>query len=86
MQFMAFHVFRPSLLLGDRTEHRTGEKVGAAVMTALKPAMIGPMKKYRAIQAQDVAKAMVRVAQMDLQGVNIFESDRIQMIADRNDE
>ena len=82
MQFMAFHVFRPSLLLGDRKEHRTGEKVGAVAMTALKPAMIGPLQKYRAIQARDVGKAMVRVAQMDLQGVNIFESQRIQEIAD----
>jgi hypothetical protein len=44
--------------------------------------MGGPLKKYRAIQAQDVAKAMVRVAQMGLSGVNIFESDRIQEIAD----
>jgi uncharacterized protein YbjT (DUF2867 family) len=82
MQFMAFHVFRPSLLLGERKEHRAGEKVGAVAMTALKPAMIGPLRKYRAIQARDVAKVMVRVAQMDLLGVNIFESQRIQEIAD----
>ena len=46
--------------------------------------MAGPLKKYRAIQASDVAKAMVRVAQMDLQGVNIFESDRVQEIANTN--
>jgi len=82
MQFMAFHVFRPSLLLGERKEYRTGEKVAAVAMAALKPAMIGPLQKYRAIQARDVGKAMVRVAQMDLQGVNIFESQRIQEIAD----
>jgi uncharacterized protein YbjT (DUF2867 family) len=85
MPLMAFHVFRPSLLLGERKEHRAGEKIGAVAMTALNPAMIGPLRKYRAIQARDVAKAMVRVAQMDLQGVHIFESQQIQMIADGKD-
>jgi uncharacterized protein YbjT (DUF2867 family) len=82
ISYTAFHIFRPSLLLGERKEHRTGEKVGAAVMTALKPAMIGPLRRYRAIQACDVAKAMVSTAQMDLHGVNIFDSQRIREIAD----
>jgi uncharacterized protein YbjT (DUF2867 family) len=86
MQFKAFHVFRPSLLLGDRKEHRAGEKFGTFTMTALKPVMIRSLRKYRAIQARDVAQAMVRVAQMDLQGVHIFESDQIQKIADGKDE
>jgi uncharacterized protein YbjT (DUF2867 family) len=81
--FTTFHVFRPSLLLGERREHRAGEQAGAIVMAALKPVMIGHLKKYRAIQASDVAQAMVRVAQMDLRGVNIFESQRIQEIADK---
>ena len=81
--FTAFHVFRPSLLLGERREHRAGEQASAIVMVALKPVMIGHLKKYRAIQASDVAQAMVRVAQMDLRGVNIFESQRIQEIADK---
>jgi uncharacterized protein YbjT (DUF2867 family) len=82
ISFEALHIFRPSLLLGNREEHRTGEKAGAFVMSALKYAMVGPFKKYRAIQASDVAKAMVRVAQKDLKGINIFESQRIQDIAD----
>jgi hypothetical protein len=47
----------------------------------MKFAMSGYLKKYRAILARDVAKAMVNVAQKDLQGVNIFESERIQEIA-----
>jgi uncharacterized protein YbjT (DUF2867 family) len=82
ISFDAIHIFRPSLLLGERKEHRTGEKVGAVAMAALKPAMIGPLKKYRALRASDVALAMVRTAQMNLNGVNIFQSQRIQEIAD----
>jgi uncharacterized protein YbjT (DUF2867 family) len=85
ISFTAFHVFRPSLLLGERKEPRTGEKAGAFIMSGLKYAMGGPLKKYRPIQARDVANAMVRVAQMNLTGVNIFESQRIQEIADGAD-
>jgi hypothetical protein len=51
-------------------------------MSGLKYVLAGPLKKYRAIQASDVAKAMVHTAQMNLSGVNIFESQRIQEIAD----
>jgi uncharacterized protein YbjT (DUF2867 family) len=82
ISFEALHIFRPSLLLGNREEHRAGEKAGAVVMSAIKNVMVGPFKKYRPIQANDVAKAMVCIAQKDLKGINIFESQRIQEIAD----
>ena len=81
ISFITINIFRPSLLLGKRTEYRTGEKTGAFIMSGLKLALAGPFKKYRAIQARDVAKAMVRTAQMHLCGVNVFESQRIQEIA-----
>jgi uncharacterized protein YbjT (DUF2867 family) len=80
--FTAVHIFRPSLLLGGRKEHRTGEKAGAFIMSGLKYTLTGSLKKYRAIKACDVAKAMVRAAQMNLSGVHIIESQRIQEIAD----
>jgi uncharacterized protein YbjT (DUF2867 family) len=80
--FTACHIFRPSLLVGERKEHRSGEQAGTVLMKALKPMLIGPLMKYRSIQARDVAKAMIHIAQMDLQGANIFESQRIQEIAD----
>jgi uncharacterized protein YbjT (DUF2867 family) len=81
--FTAFHVFRPMLLLGERKEYRSGEKAGMFILSGLNYAMGGPLKRYRAILAHDVAKTMVRVAQMNLQGVNIFDSQRIQEIAER---
>jgi uncharacterized protein YbjT (DUF2867 family) len=83
MSFTSFQIFRPSLLLGERKEHRTVEKAGAFIFSGLKYIMGGPLKKYRAIQASDVAKAMVRAAQINLQGRNIFESHEIQEIADK---
>ena len=82
ISFITINIFRPSLLLGKRTEHRTGEKAGAFIMSGLKYALAGPLRKYRAIQARNVAKAMVQVAQKNLKGVNIFDSKWIQEIAD----
>jgi uncharacterized protein YbjT (DUF2867 family) len=80
--FTALHIFRPSLLLGLRPEHRTSEIAGLLVMTGLKYAMAGPLKKYRAIRASDVARAMIGVALWDMFGVRVYESDRIQELAD----
>jgi uncharacterized protein YbjT (DUF2867 family) len=82
ISFTTINIFCPSLLLGERTEHRTGEKAGAFIMSGLKYALAGPLKKYRAIQARDVTKGMVQVAQKNLKGVNIFDSKQIQEIAD----
>jgi uncharacterized protein YbjT (DUF2867 family) len=82
ISFTTINIFCPSLLLGERTEHRTGEKAGAFIMSGLKYALVGPLRKYRAIQARDVAKGMVQVAQKNLKGVNIFDSKQIQKIAD----
>ncbi|AMQ88249.1 MULTISPECIES: NAD(P)H-binding protein [Marinobacter] len=52
-------IYHPSLLLGDRKEHRTGEAIGMAVMPLANRALIGPLQKYRAIEAETVAEAMV---------------------------
>ncbi|WP_373514308.1 oxidoreductase [Persicitalea sp.] len=81
--FAALHIFRPSLLLGNREERRLGEKIGEAVMRVFNPVMVGPLKKYRAIEASKVARAMVVAAQDPLteqvvQGVFVHESDRMQ--------
>lgn len=56
------HVFRPSLLLGERAERRRGERWAEALLTPLSTLMVGPLRKYRPISASDVAAAMVRVA------------------------
>ena len=70
------HIFRPSMLLGPRKESRTGETIGKFVMNTLGFMFIGPFKKYQAIHAHTVAKAMIRVANENHEKL-IFESDEI---------
>lgn len=70
-------VLRPSMLLGDREEFRIGERVGAFMMRSVNPILIGRFKKYRAIGADTVAKAMVHLATTPGDGYRVYESDEI---------
>ncbi|WP_033317022.1 oxidoreductase [Pontibacter roseus] len=78
--FPAVHIFRPSLLLGNREEHRAGEEFGAKIMRPLSGLMLGPLRKYRPIQAETVAKAMLQAASKDQVGVHIYPSDQIERL------
>jgi len=55
-------VVRPSLLLGKRSDLRLGEVLAAPAMQLIRPLMVGPWRKYRAIPADAVAAAMVAAA------------------------
>lgn len=52
-------IYQPSLLLGDRDEHRTAEALGMKAMPFINRALIGPLEKFRGIEAATVARAMV---------------------------
>jgi uncharacterized protein YbjT (DUF2867 family) len=71
-------IFRPSLLMGDRTESRGAESVAMAIMRATRPLFVGPMARYRAIDAAGVARAMFRVATGGSESaMEIYEGDRL---------
>ncbi len=55
-------IIRPSLLVGPREEFRLGEKVGEKLLKLANPLLIGPLKRSRAIEASQVAKAMIVIA------------------------
>lgn len=78
--FDTLGIFRPGLLLGPRAEYRFGERLGAVGLTLAAPLLVGSWRKYRAIPAARVARAMVRVATSGAatRGTVIFESDAIQ--------
>jgi uncharacterized protein YbjT (DUF2867 family) len=79
LDFKTLAIFRPSLLLGPRAKFRLGEKLGEAILWVAEPLLLGSLKKYRAIQAEVVARAMLRCAfGRGAQGVLIYPSDEIQ--------
>jgi len=79
--YKTVHIFRPSILLGERSEKRLGEKVGIALMQAFSPLMLGGLKKYKPIKAKDVATAMHNCALENTTGTLIHESDKIKELA-----
>lgn len=75
LPFECIHVFRPSLLLGSRGEKRPGEDV-AKVLYRIFGSLIP--SKYKAIEAEVVARAMGRAAARDEKGIFFHESREMQ--------
>ncbi|HET6764909.1 MAG TPA: oxidoreductase [Longimicrobiaceae bacterium] len=73
-------ILRPSLLMGTREEPRRAEEWGKRLSAVIGPLFIGPLAKYRPIQAEVVARAMVRAAERDPRGVRVMESDEIARV------
>ena len=76
LNFLKLGIMRPSFLMGNRKEKRVGEKIGIFVFKILSPLLLGPLKKMRPIHSETVARAMMTVAQNDIQQT-IFESNEI---------
>ncbi|MBO0357539.1 NAD-dependent epimerase/dehydratase family protein [Hymenobacter sp. BT186] len=77
LPFRAIHFFRPSLLLGEREQKRTGEQVGAVLLRLLHPLLLGPLRRYRAVPGAVVARAMLRAAEEDGTGIHAHPSNEI---------
>ena len=69
--FSAIHIFRPSFLLGHRVEDRPVERMTAPFAAALGLLMVGPLRKYKPVEASEVARAMVQAAVMESPGRRI---------------
>jgi uncharacterized protein YbjT (DUF2867 family) len=78
--FQGVVILRPSLILGPRAERRAAEALAQRVAPALGALLIGPLRRYRAVEAKTVARAMVRLAKERPRGVRVVESEEIQQI------
>lgn len=78
--FRSLHIFRPSLILGDRKEKRLGEQLAAHAMTFLDRWMKGRVDKYRAIQASTIARAMMNIALVQTNGNHAYSNDVIHVL------
>lgn len=80
------HIFRPSLLLGERKEFRFGEQIAEKASAFLNVLMVGPLRPYKAIEARNVAAAMATVANSRKSGINIYPSHEIEKIANQSNK
>ena len=79
--YPTLHILRPSLLLGQRAQPRLLESIAIFFTQLVRPILIGPWAKYRAIPAQAVAAAMQVGSYEDMRiSLRITESDQIESL------
>lgn len=71
------HILRPSLLTGPRKEKRLAEDAAKNMYKILSFIFIGPLKKYKDIEAEQVAKGMMHFAKADMPGKHIHENKEL---------
>jgi len=74
------HIFRPSVILGNRPEKRPLEKILIMAFTIFNPLLLGRLKRYRGIKACDIARAMNNAADHPAEKVMIYEWKAMQAL------
>lgn len=78
--FASLAIARPSLLVGERTENRAGERVALAVTNALAP-LLKPFAS-RPIEGRTVALALRAIAHAPPDGARVYLSGELHTLAD----
>lgn len=71
------HILQPSLIGGNRKEQRIAEKIGLVIFKLIQPLFFGKLKKYKIIEAKDIAQAMLYLANSTLTK-QIIKSEKIK--------
>ncbi|MES2702580.1 MAG: NAD(P)H-binding protein [Bacteroidota bacterium] len=79
LPFETIHIIRPGVLLGDREEVRTAEKIGAGVMKLL--SAIPGLHKLKPIRSEDVAQAMINATFRHVIGIHSYSLAQVFKLA-----
>ena len=75
LDFDSISIHRPGLLIGSRKEARAGESIGQTLYPFLvNPFLMGSLTKYRSVDSEVLAKAMIRLSGFK-KGVNFYYFD-----------
>ena len=80
LSYESVHIFRPSVLLGSRSESRPLERISQRALVALQWALAGKLRKYRGMPAGRLAAAMVLVAAQQKPGRFVYDYDEISRV------
>ena len=75
--FPALHIFRPSVLLGKRTEFRFFESLAKGFLRTFNFLMLGFLKEIKAMPATLLAKMMIATAIENKKGTHIYTNRMI---------
>ncbi len=78
IDFDEMYIMQPSLIVGDRKESRLLEGIASFIFKCINPLLVGNLKKYRSIHAEQIASALVRTARLGLRGSHKFHTQQIK--------
>lgn len=79
--FDRLDILQPGLLLGQRTERRPGEKLAQLLAPITNPALLGQFRRYRAVDADAVSAAIVRLLECSEPGLFMHAYDSITRLS-----
>jgi uncharacterized protein YbjT (DUF2867 family) len=79
--FDRLDILQPGLLLGNRRERRPGEAIARTLAPLINPLMLGRLRRYRAIEADAVARAIVHLLDSETGGLFTHDNDSIRELA-----
>lgn len=74
-------IVQPGLIGGERQEQRTGEWLFKQLFKGLNYLMVGPLKKYRSIEPDQIAKAMLCLANGE-RASGRYQNDQLMELAE----
>jgi hypothetical protein len=75
LDFDSIAIYRPGLLIGARSELRLAELLGQKIFPFLiNPFLMGDLRKYRCIEGDILAKAMINLSGKE-EGINFYYFD-----------
>lgn len=81
LKFSVINIVRPSLILGERNEARPFEKAFQVFSKYFGFVFSGPFKKYTPVEADLIAKALLKSAKKNKEGVHIIESNQLTQVS-----
>lgn len=79
--FESVSIFQPSLINGRRNETRFTEQLAATVMDLVSFLFLGPFRKYHAIGADTIARAMLYESRQNKTGIYYYHYEQMMDMA-----
>lgn len=82
MKFHRVDILRPGVLLGPREDSRPGEAIAQKLSFIYNPFLQGPLRRYRAIEADTVAAATLELLRKKEAGIFVHENAEMVSLAE----
>jgi uncharacterized protein YbjT (DUF2867 family) len=82
LPFETIHIIRPGMLSGERSDVRTGEKLGIGLMSVL--SIIPGLSNLKPVKGREVAQAMINASFRHIVGIHSYTMGEVIKLATRN--